>query len=322
MKKKESPAAQARTINRTGRGRALPGALLAVLCFFALPLAARSRRAYSGPPVPGDQVAMVYVSDIKILSVNGVARYFADSTVEFLPGRYELLVRLHDGSSISRPVPIAFTAVAGRDYALEGDYETRGGFFDKNTYFTPVFVDITSEAYEPGPAKIKEKRYRKLRRLVAGSREKRLEEYRKFLDRLASFEPVRLRFFEYDGTTVPDGIQPATSFELASSRYILAQLKVKNLKPDLAEHRHTLRWQYYFPQQWTADGKMKGYFHVGDITSEVQFKQGQEHSFPWVSWGSQQKGWIWGQGNPVMGTYAVAVYLDDVKVFEDRFVIH
>lgn len=51
------------------------------------------------------------------------------------------------------------------------------------------------------------------------------------------------------------------------------------------------------------------------------FNQGQEYSFPWVSWGNKEKGWIWGQGQSVKGTYAVAVYLGKLEIFEDRFVI-
>jgi len=303
----------------------LPTAAFIVFFFSLAMLPAQSGQTYEGPPVAGEKMAMVILSDIQILSINGIARFFGnfgDCTVEFLPGKYNLLLRQRSSNSVSKPMTFSFSPEAGRDYALAGDYEIRGGFFDKGVYFTPYVADITSEIYTPGSSPMKEKKYHKFRGLVAKGRETRLGKYQKFLDKLGSFEPIKLTFFEYDGTTIPDDIKPGEAFDLASSRYILAQLKVRNLKPDLQEHRHTLKWEYYFPQQWTADKNMVKYFHVGTVSSEMLFKQGQEYSFPWVAWGNKQKGWIWTQGNPVKGTYAVEVYLDKIKIFEDRFVIY
>ncbi|MCJ7526487.1 MAG: DUF2057 domain-containing protein [Candidatus Aminicenantes bacterium] len=322
MKKINFFIGKAEAVRQKTRVHLLFFAAFSVICFSRVSLLAQWIQVYEGPPAPGQETAVVIPDEIQFLSINGVARCFMASAVEFLPGEYELLVRHLSSYSSSRPLKLAFRAETGHNYVLAGTYDTKGGFFSKGVYFTPFIEDISRNEYNPDSSKLTEKKYKKFNQQIAKSRVDHLKEYNKFLGKLGSFEPVKLTFFEYDGSTIPQNIKANASFDLASTRYILAQLKVKNLNPDLKEHRHTLRWDYYCPAQWTAEGKLMKSFHVGSITSEMLFKQGQEYSFPWVSWGNKEKGWIWGQGKSVKGTYAVAVYLDKLEIFEDRFVIY
>lgn len=322
MKKIIRSIGKAKAVRRKARTNLLFFAAFSVVCLSRVSLFSQWNKVYEGPPVPGNETAMVILDEIQIVSINGMARSFWASVVEFLPGEYELLVRHCSSSSSSRPVKIDFAAEPGHNYVLAGTYDARGGFLSKGVYFTPFIEDMSRNEYNPDSAKLTEKKHQRLNQQIAKSRVDHLKEYKKFLDKLGSFEPVKLTFFEYDGSTIPKDIKANASFDLASTRFILAQLKVKNLNPDLKEHRHTLRWDYYYPVQWSAEGKWMKSFHVGSITSEMLFTQGQEYCFPWVSWGKKEKGWIWGRENGVKGTYAVAVYLDKLKIFEDRFVIY
>jgi hypothetical protein len=170
-------------------------------------------------------------------------------------------------------------------------------------------------------SKLKEKKYRKFNQKIEKSKLKQIKAHEKFIGRLASFEPMKLSFYEFDGTTIPKGITSDTSFDLARTRYIIAEIKVKNLNPGGEDQRHTLRWRYYYPPQMTREGKQLKTFNVCDFNSDMVIKSGKAFSFAFVSWGNKEYGWIWGKKPGVKGTYAVAVYLDDIELIEGRFII-
>lgn len=287
-------------------------------------IAASMEKDYHGSPLPREKTAVVILDDVQILSINGMVQNYWNTPCEFLPGTYNLMVRYLELSptSSSKPMEIDFTAKAGHNYVLTGIYETKGDFFSKNVYFTPYIEDISSQEYNPDLSKLKEKKYRQFNEKILKSKIKQKKTYDKFISKLGSFEPLRISFYEFDGSNVPKGIKANTSFDLSLTRYIIAELKVKNTNRQLKEHRHTLRWRYYYPRQMTKDGKWLNSFEVCDFTSELIIKASQGFAFPWVSWGNKKYGWIWGKGNGKKGTYAVSVHLDDIEIIEGRFIIY
>lgn len=298
--------------------------MISTIFFSNICLATGMEKDYYGAPLSREKTAVIFLDDIQILSINGIVKNYWNSACEFLPGKYKCLVRYLELSptASSKPAEIDFIVEAGHNYVLTGIYETKGNFFSKGVYFTPHIEDISSQKYDPDSSKLSAKKVKKFDKKILKSKLKQIKAYEKLITKLGSFEPLKLSFYEFNGSTIPKNIKANTSFDLSLTRYIIAELKARNTILNLEDQRHTLRWRYYYPRQMTKDGKWMNAFEVCDFTSEMVIKSSQEFSFPYVSWGKKEYGWIWGKENGKKGTYAVTVYLNDIEIIDGRFIIH
>lgn len=116
----------------------------------------------------------------------------------------------------------------------------------------------------------------------------------------------RIRFFEGPDADIPREERIyATVFPQTSSRFIWCEVEVRNLRHGKDHQPHTIRYEYYNP-----DGSLRGEMK-GDFTIRKEWM---------VSW--HQQGWGFHKpGQWPLGTYRVAVFMDDRPIGEREFTI-
>ena len=120
------------------------------------------------------------------------------------------------------------------------------------------------------------------------------------------FQLEKIRFFEGGLHEVPlHERKYATTFSKSQARYIWCQVDVRNLHYQRKLHQHKVTWRYYNP-----DGSL-----FGEVKSDFSIKP--ESLIAWVN-----HGWGWNQpGYWSVGNYEVQVFINEVLVGKDRFII-